>query len=192
MIELPENNFNPKNRKEWRAWLETNHLEKEGVWLIIYKKSFPKPNLKWDEAASSALCFGWMDGEKKPLDKIKYMQYFGKRKPESIWSKFDKKKVAQFEEEGLMAEAGLKTVETAKQNGFWDMHPSVEQITVPEDLEKELIANPPSRGYFLSLSKSLRQSMLQWVEVSEDAEARKTRITTIVKHAAKEESPEQF
>ena len=151
--------FCPANKTEWRKWLETNHKIKDSVWLIFLKKGSPNPNLTWNEAVDEALCFGWIDSVKRSMDSEKYMQYFSKRKKESTWSKINKKKIEVLEKNGLMTDAGLRTIETAKQNGFWTILDEVEDLKVPDDLAMELDKRKNSRVYFESLSKSEKKRL---------------------------------
>ena len=81
----------PGNTKEWREWLTQNHIKEDGVWLIYYKKNAAKPTISWSEAVDEALCFGWIDSVKKPIDEEKFMQFFSKRKANSLWSKINRK-----------------------------------------------------------------------------------------------------
>lgn len=135
MIGDEENQFCPRNKEEWRQWLKDNHVEAKSVWLVIHKKSSPTPNLSWSEAVDQALCFGWIDSVKKSIDKDKYKQYFCKRKANSTWSKINKEKIKKLKEEGLMYDAGLKSVDIAKQNGCWNILDNVEELNVPEDMK---------------------------------------------------------
>jgi len=111
--------FYPKSRHEWREWLQNNHAIKQSVWLIYYKKKSNIPTVIYSEAVDEALCFGWIDSKAKPLDEEKFMQFFSKRKPNSVWSKVNKEKIDRLTREGLMTKAGFETVEKAKQNGSW-------------------------------------------------------------------------
>ncbi len=67
--------YYPKTKQEWREWLVTNHIQKDAVWLICYKKKTGKPTLTWSEAVDEALCFGWIDSTRKRLDEEKFIQY---------------------------------------------------------------------------------------------------------------------
>jgi uncharacterized protein YdeI (YjbR/CyaY-like superfamily) len=58
MAKAPANSTHPKNRAQWRAWLEWHHARAEGVWLIGYKKAAGKPRLDYEAAVEEALCFG--------------------------------------------------------------------------------------------------------------------------------------
>lgn len=74
----------PTNQTDWRAWLQENHLSKQSVWLIYYKKKSKIPSISWSEAVDEALCFGWIDSTARPIDDEKYMQFFTKRKTKSV------------------------------------------------------------------------------------------------------------
>src|SRR5690606_10495074 len=120
----------PKNKNEWRKWLELNHIKKDAVWLIFYKKTSPKYNLSWSESVDESLCFGWIDSTKKTIDTERYKQYFTKRKAKSNWSKINKEKVKNLIDKGLITEAGLKSIEIAKENGSWTILDAVENLEI--------------------------------------------------------------
>lgn len=182
----------PKNKKEWREWLESNHITQESIWLIIHKKGSETPSITWSDAVDEALCFGWIDSIKKPIDTERYRQFFGKRKAESTWSKINKQKVALFIEQGLMAEAGLQSIEIAKENGSWSVLEEVEELSIPVDLEEEFAKFPNSKAFFLSLSKSARKALLQWIVLAKRTETRDNRIKEIAKLASQKLKPKQF
>lgn len=184
--------FCPSDKEDWRNWLILNHKIKESVWLIIYKKKSDTPNLSWSEAVDEALCFGWIDSLKRPIDSEKYMQYFGKRKPKSTWSKINKEKVEKLIKSGLMTESGIKSIEIAKQNGSWTILDSVENLEIPSDLEHELNQSPGSKDFFKSLSKSIQKAMLYWIISAKRAETRQKRIKEIVDNARHSRKPKQF
>ncbi|MCG8474740.1 MAG: YdeI/OmpD-associated family protein [Cytophagales bacterium] len=184
--------FCPSDKKDWRDWLEQNHKKKEAVWLIFFKKKSSTPNLSWSEAVDVALCFGWIDSVKKTIDSERYIQYFSRRKPNSIWSKINKDKIEKLTESGLMTEPGLKSIEIAKQNGSWTLLDSVENLEIPEDLEQEFKQYPESKDNFLCLSKSVRKTMLAWVALAKRQDTRAKRVTEIAKNARHKKKPKQF
>jgi uncharacterized protein YdeI (YjbR/CyaY-like superfamily) len=184
--------FCPASRKEWRKWLKENHQTKQSISLILYKKESGKPTLDWSEAVEEALCFGWIDSTRRPLDKERFLQFFSKRKPKGTWSKVNKEKVKQLIADGLMTKAGLESIETAKQNGAWTILDTVEELTIPKDLEKEFKAHPGSKKYFMSLSKSVKKMMLHWLVMAKRPETRQKRITEIAEQAGKGMKPKQF
>jgi len=192
MKEQETESFCPSNQREWRKWLENNHDKKNGVWLIIYKKGSDSPNLSWSHAVDEALCFGWIDSLKRPIDGEKYKQYFGRRKATSTWSKINKDKVEQLIEQGDMRAAGLKSIEIAKENGSWTILDEVEALIIPDDLELELGKHPDAKDYFLSLSKSARKSLLHWIVMAKRKETRHKRIVEIAENAGQKRKPKPF
>ena len=184
--------FCPASRQEWRLWLKENHSSKQSVWLVYYKKKSNVPSITYSDAVDEALCFGWIDSVKKTLDDEKFMQFFCKRKPNSVWSKVNKGKVQRLIDEGLMNKAGFESIETAKQNGSWAILDDVEELKIPKDLEKAFKAKQGSKDFFLSLSKSVRKSILQWLVLAKRPETRQKRIDEITELAAQKLKPEQF
>jgi uncharacterized protein YdeI (YjbR/CyaY-like superfamily) len=91
-----------------------------------------------------------------------------------------------------MREAGLACIEIAKQNGSWTILDLVEELFVPEDLEKAFEENPGSKEYFLSLSKSVKKIILHWVTVAKRPETRQNRISEVAVLAAQKLKPKQF
>jgi uncharacterized protein YdeI (YjbR/CyaY-like superfamily) len=186
------NSYCPKDKAEWRNWLRENHLTKDSIWLIIKRKDAPNPNLSWSEAVDEALCFGWIDSTKKSIDAESYRQYFCKRKPKSNWSRVNKAKVKILIEQGLMKEAGFKSIETAKENGSWTFLDKVEALVIPEDLKEAFSNHHGSMEYFESLSKSAKKILLYWVVSAKREETRKKRILEIAENASQKKKPKPF
>jgi len=182
----------PNSRQAWREWLEANHESKQAVWLIYYKKKSNLPTVLYSDAVDEALCFGWIDSKAKPIDEEKYMQFFTKRKPKSIWSKINKEKIERLTKEGLMTQAGFEIIEIAKQNGSWTILDESEALIVPEDLDKRFQKSPNAKDYFSSLSRSDKRNILQWLVLAKRQETREKRITEIIELAEQKLKPKQF
>lgn len=178
--------------QEWRLWLQENHRTKQSVWLIHYNKKSGIPTISWSDAVDEALCFGWIDSTRKTLDGERYIQFFCKRKSKSVWSKINKAKVEQLIEAGRMSQAGYESIETAQQNGSWSILDEAEELKIPADLEAEFNTKPGSMDFFLSLSKSVRKTMLQWIVLAKRPETRQNRIGEIAERAAQKLKPKQF
>ena len=190
MNELEE--YCPHDKKDWRKWLEKNHVKKEAVWLIFYKKKSPKYNLSWSESVDEALCFGWIDSVKKTIDSETYKQYFSKRKAKSNWSKINKDKVKSLIEQGLMEEEGYKSIEIAKGNGSWTILDEVEALVIPDDLKEGFTNFEGSMEFFDSLSKSVKKILLHWVVSAKRKETRQKRVLEIAQNASQNLKPKQF
>jgi uncharacterized protein YdeI (YjbR/CyaY-like superfamily) len=181
--------FYPTSQQDWRQWLQENHRTKQAVWVIFYKKKANVPTLSWSEAVDEALCFGWIDSVKKTLDEGSFIQFFSRRKPKGTWSKVNKVKIIQLIEEGKMTEAGLESIERAKQNGSWTILDEVEELIIPDDLERALSTQPDAKDWFLSLSKSVKKAMLHRLVVAKQAETRQKRINEIVETVSQKNKP---
>ena len=184
--------FYPKSQTEWRKWLQENHLSKHAVWLVFYNKKSKIESITWSEAVDVALCFGWIDSKKISIDKETSHQFFSKRKPKSTWSKINKNKVERLIEQGLVTEAGFKSIETAKANGSWTILDEVEELIIPKDLETEFAKKPNSKDFFLSSSKSLKKIILYWLVSAKTTETRQRRIAEIIDSAEQSLKPKHL
>ncbi|MGA2895897.1 MAG: hypothetical protein ABSE22_23795 [Xanthobacteraceae bacterium] len=68
---------------DFRSWLAKHHGQSDGILLRIYKKGSGVATVTYAEALDQALCFGWIDGQKKPNDKQSWLQKFTPRRPKS-------------------------------------------------------------------------------------------------------------
>lgn len=168
------------NRADWRRWLETHHQQATSIWLVCYKQKSGTPSLSWSEAVDEALCFGWIDGTRVSAGEDRFMQYFTRRKPGSIWSKINKDKVSRLIETGLMMPAGQASIDLAKQNGSWNILDSVEAMIIPEDLQCALDATPGAIDAFHKLSKTVKKGMLYQLIAAKRTETRQKRIAGIL------------
>ena len=184
--------FCPASQQDWREWLKENHYSKQSVWLVYYKKKSNVSSITYSDAVDEALCFGWIDSTRKSLGNEMFMQFFCKRKPGSVWSKINKGKVERLIDSGLMTRAGFDSIETAKRNHSWTILDEVEELIIPEDLTDGFRSKRASQEYFLSLSKSVRKSILQWLVLAKRPETRQKRIAEIAELAAQKLKPKQF
>lgn len=184
--------YYPTSRADWRKWLVKNHETKQSVWLLFYNKKSEKVSISWSDAVNEALCFGWIDSKKQTIDEFSYRQYYSKRKPNSTWSKINKEKIEQLVKNGLMSKSGLKSIEIAKQNGFWTILDEVEQLIVPKDLKEVLTSYNNAFEYFDSQSKSSKKMLLYWVASAKRPKTRQKRIEEISKLASNGQKPKQF
>jgi uncharacterized protein YdeI (YjbR/CyaY-like superfamily) len=106
--------MNFTNAQDLRAWLAANCHQLEGIWLRIYKKQSGVRSVTYAEALDQALCFGWIDGQKKAYDEQSWLQRFTPRRSKSGWSKINTQRAERLIESGEMAPAGLKEVNASK------------------------------------------------------------------------------
>jgi uncharacterized protein YdeI (YjbR/CyaY-like superfamily) len=181
--------FCPANCQQWREWLMENHSREKSVWLIYNKKKSGVPSITWSEAVDEALCFGWIDSLARPINDARYMQFFTRRKVNSVWSKINKEKVQRLTEQGLMTQAGLEVINTAKQNGSWTVLDEVEALILPADLQAEFICSPQAERFYHHLSRSDKRNLLQRLVFAKKPETRQKRISEFVELAALNQKP---
>jgi uncharacterized protein YdeI (YjbR/CyaY-like superfamily) len=165
----------------WESWLDTNHADSTGLWVQIAKKASGIPTVSYPQAVEAALCFGWIDGQKSGYDDAFFLQRFTPRRPRSGWSKINVEKVAELTRAGRMRPAGLAEVEAAKADGRWEAaYGGSASITVPDDLQAALDANPAAREFFATVSRANRYAVLYRVVQAKRPETRARRISTLV------------
>lgn len=177
--ELPTLPF--ESKKKFADWLAKEHDKSAGVWMKLAKKATGIPSVTYQEALDVALCYGWIDGQKRSFDDKYFLQKFTPRRPKSIWSKINTEKVEHLIASGEMKPSGLKAVEAAKQDGRWDAaYASQKNIAVPADFQSALSKNKKAKSFFESLTSSKRYSFLFRIETAKKAETREARIRQFV------------
>jgi uncharacterized protein YdeI (YjbR/CyaY-like superfamily) len=150
-----------RDADEFEAWLAEHVDHQPGVWLKIAKKSSGVPSLTDDEAVDLGLCYGWISGQRKSLDEVYYLQKYVPRRPRSLWSQVNVRKVEALLAAGRMRPSGMDEVEAAKADGRWDAaYESQKEATVPPDLAAALAASPPAARAFEALSRTRRYAVI--------------------------------
>ena len=177
-----------KNAKAFEAWLKKHHATSDGLWLQIAKKGAEQPSVTYPEAVEIALCWGWIDGQKKGLDDQHFLQRFTPRRARSIWSKINVDKVAALVEAGRMQPAGQAQIDAAKADGRWaKAYDGARTATVPEDLQAALDANPQAKKFFATINASNRYAVTWRVQTAVKPETRARRIAQLVDMLARGE-----
>ena len=169
------------SQKKWEEWLAKNHQSSKGLWLKIAKKGAETSTGNYAEALESALCYGWIDGQKGALDEDFWLQKFTPRGPRSKWSKVNREKADALIENGRMKPAGLAEVERAKADGRWEAaYDAQSKATVPEDLQRELDANPDAAAFLATLDSANRYAILYRLQEAKKPETRVRRIEKFI------------
>ncbi|MBL7933510.1 MAG: YdeI/OmpD-associated family protein [Bacteroidia bacterium] len=177
-----------KSVKTFETWLNKNHEKSSGIWLKIYKKDSGIKTITYPEALDVALCYGWIDGQKKSFDEQAWLQKFTPRRAKSIWSKINIGHVARLTKEGRMKPAGLKAVEKAKQDGSWEKaYDAQSKMTIPEDFLKELSKNKKAEAFFKTLNKTNLFAIGFRLQTAKKQETKEKRTKDIIAKLAKGE-----
>jgi uncharacterized protein YdeI (YjbR/CyaY-like superfamily) len=170
-----------ETQQSWEEWLKENHAETKGIWLKIAKKEARSPSVSYAEALDSALCYGWIDGQKAAFDDKYWLQKFTPRTAKSIWSKVNCGKAEALIAEGRMQPAGLRQVELAKADGRWGRaYESQSKITIPDDFQRELDKNPKAKDFFNTLDSANRYAFLFRIHAAKKPETRSAKIQKFV------------
>lgn len=176
------------NKKKWTSWLAKEHARSSGVWLQLAKKDSGIPSVTYEEAVDVALCYGWIDGQKKSYDDRYWLQKFTPRGPKSIWSKINTGKAERLIASGEMQPAGLKAVEAARQDGRWEAaYASQKNIAIPEDFQAALDQSKKAKASFAALKSAERYSILFRIQTAKKPETRAKRIQQFVEMLEKNE-----
>lgn len=163
-----------RSRQELRAWLEQNHAEHKGFWLL---SSRPGPDIPYDDLVEECLIWGWIDSTVQAFDEQTSGIRLTPRKPNSVWSKLNKQRLARLMEAGSLQPAGMRAVEVAQANGMFTFLDDVEELVVPEDLAQEL---GEAREQFDAWSPSRRKQALFWIKSAKRPQTRADRIAKVV------------
>lgn len=178
---MNDHKFTFAKQEDWEAWLSSNGEAASGVWLRIAKRSAEQPTLTYAQALESALCHGWIDGQKQAESEHYWLQRFSPRAAKSIWSKINKAKAEALMSAGRMRPTGLREINRAKQDGRWEAaYSSASTSTVPGDLQQALNSNPKAKQFFATLDSQNRYAILFRIQNVKKAETRARKITQFI------------
>jgi uncharacterized protein YdeI (YjbR/CyaY-like superfamily) len=165
----------------WERWLEEHHADANGIWIKTAKKATGIATVTHAEALDTAICFGWIDGQRHPYDDTYYLQRFTPRKPRSKWSQVNVKKAEALIAAKRMRPAGQAQVDAAKQDGRWAAaYEPQSRATVPEDFQQALDRNPAAKAFFETLKGVNRYAFLYRIQSVKRPETRQRKIEQFV------------
>lgn len=177
-----------ERQRDWLMWLTDNHNTSSGIWLQLAKKGAAVQSMSYDEAVEVALCFGWIDGQKRAHSDLYWLQKVTPRSAKSVWSKINKEKALALIRSGKMNPAGLKEIERAKLEGRWDAaYDSASKSSVPGDFQSALDGNARAKKFFEILDSRNRYAVLFRIQTAKNAESRAKKIAQFVQMLANKE-----
>jgi uncharacterized protein YdeI (YjbR/CyaY-like superfamily) len=167
--------------EDLEEWLEANAGSSPGLWLKIAKKGAPEPSVTYAEAVELALCFGWIDSQKRGHDETHFLQRFTPRRPPGRWSKINREKAEALEVTGALRPAGAAEMAAAKADGRWEAaYEGARDAKVPDDLQRELDANPVAAAFFADLDSANRYAITYRLADAKKPETRARRLAKFV------------
>jgi uncharacterized protein YdeI (YjbR/CyaY-like superfamily) len=165
----------------FREWLMAHSKDTDGIWLKIYKKASDITSITYAEALEEALCFGWIDGQKKSYDEFSFLQKFTPRRPKSMWSKRNIEHIARLTEAAQMMPAGLAEVEKAQADGRWQAaYDAATGMQVPDYFLKELSGYPKAESFYATLNKANTYAIAWRLQTAKTEATRLRRVEKII------------
>lgn len=167
----------------FRNWLKKNHKKETELIVGFYKVNSGKQSITWSQSVDEALCFGWIDGVRTSIDKDSYQIRFTPRKPTSIWSAINIKKVEALIKQGLMHPAGLASFEKRKEERSKVYSFENEEMEFTRDFEKKFKANKTAWKYFQLLAASYKKTSKHWVMSAKQETTRLKRLNQLIEES---------
>ena len=178
------------SKAAFRAWLEANQTHQDGLWLKLAKKDSGIPSPTYAEALDVALCFGWIDGQKRPFDETYWLQRFTPRRARSKWSKVNIGKVEALIAAGEMTPGGIAEIERAKADGRWDAaYEPQSTAKFPDDFLAALEQNPTAKVKFATITRASKYAIIYRLGDAKRPETRQRRLEQFVAQLAAGEEP---
>jgi len=185
--ELPVIAF--ETAEQWERWLERHHETSEGLWLRIFKKGSGEATVTYAEALDAALCYGWIDGQKRAHDDVSFLQRFTPRRARSVWSSVNTQHVERLTAAGRMRPAGVRAVEAAKADGRWERaYAPARGAEPPAEFIRELKKNRAAHAFYKTLNRANVYAIVYRLTTAKRAETRERWTKRIIEMLANGET----
>jgi uncharacterized protein YdeI (YjbR/CyaY-like superfamily) len=169
-----------KKQSDLRKWFEKNADTATSLLAGFYRVATGKPSITWSQSVDEALCFGWIDSIRNSIDDESYSIRFTPRKPNSIWSAVNIKKVEELKKKGLMKPKGLELFNMMDKNKLktYSFERSIVQFSPA--FEKKFKANKKAWKFFQQMPPSYRKPVTNWVMTAKQEETQLRRLATLI------------
>ena len=165
-----------ETQNDFRKWLDENHEKESELIVGFYKVDSGKPSMSWSQSVDQALCYGWIDGVRRSIDKESYCIRFTPRRINSNWSAINIKKVEELINAGLMQPAGLRLFglrdESKSENYSYENNPSY----LAPDYEKQFMEDPVAWDFFVKQAPSYKKAVTHWIMSAKQEKTRQSRL----------------
>jgi uncharacterized protein YdeI (YjbR/CyaY-like superfamily) len=177
---------------KFEAWLAAHHDRETELWIKIHKKGSGLASVTPAEAIDVALCWGWIDGQRKSFDEQSFLQRYTPRTRKSRWSQLNRDHVARLVAEGRMTPHGQREVDAAKADGRWDAAYAPIRATTPDslpsDLRAAIEASPRAKKTFAKLNRQNLFALAFRTNAMKTPQGRARKIETLVAMLARGET----
>jgi uncharacterized protein YdeI (YjbR/CyaY-like superfamily) len=165
-----------ETQNEFREWLEKHHQKETELIVGYYKVGSGKPSMTWSQSVDQALCFGWIDGIRKSIDKESYSIRFTPRRSNSNWSAININKAEELTKAGLMKPSGLKAFSLRKENRSKVYSYENGRINLDSKYEKQFMENKIAWDFFIKQAPSYQKAITNWIMSAKQEKTRKSRL----------------
>lgn len=173
-----------ETQQDFRNWLEAHHELATELLVGYYKVGSGKPSMSWSQSVDQALCFGWIDGVRRSIDKESYCIRFTPRRPTSNWSAINIRKIEELTKAGLMKPAGVKAFALRKENKSEVYSYENEALPLALDLEKQFRENKEAWDFFMKQAPSYKKAIAKWIESAKQEKTRQSRLERAIQESA--------
>jgi len=171
-------------QSDFRKWLQKNHKKETELLVGFYKVGSGKPSMTWSQSVDEALCFGWIDGVRKSIDKDSYQIRFTQRKSTSNWSAVNIRKIEELTKQGLMQPSGQASFENRIESKSRIYSYEKEDVELPQHFIKQFKANKKAWDYFQILAPSYRKVSTHWVMSARQETTQIKRLNQLISDSA--------
>ena len=171
-------------QKDLRKWFEKNHKKEKELLVGYYKVSTGKPTITWSQSVDEAICFGWIDGIRKSIDKESYCIRLTPRNPKSNWSAVNIKKVEALTKLGLMKPEGLKAFGFRKEEKSKIYAYENPKVEFGKSFIKLFKANKKAWVFYQTTTPTYRKVTTRWVMCAKQESTRLKRLNELITDCA--------
>lgn len=175
-----------KTQDDFRKWLESHHEKEIELIVGFYKVNSGKPSMNWSQSVDQALCFGWIDGVRKSIDKESYSIRFTPRRITSNWSAININKIEELTKAGLMKPAGLKAFSLRKESKSEIYSYENETIILDSNYEKQFRENKIAWDFFMKQAPSYKKAVMRWIMSGTQEKTKQSRLEKTIKESERQ------
>lgn len=167
-----------------RAWFRKHHAKASELLLGYWKVGSGQPSVTWPESVDEALCVGWIDGIRRRLDDARYTIRFTPRRPGSVWSQINVRRVGELIAEGRMRPEGLAVFEARGEKHQHGYSFSDRAEHFPPELEAAFRAHAAAWAFFEAQPPGYRRTAIHWVSSAKQEATQQKRLATLIEDSA--------
>jgi uncharacterized protein YdeI (YjbR/CyaY-like superfamily) len=164
----------------FRSWLAQHHAKTPELIVRIYRNHAADKGITYGQALDEALCFGWIDGVRRSLDKDSFTTRFSPRRPRSIWSLVNVTHAERLIKEGRMAGPGLVAFQARdrRRTGVYSFEQRPSELS--PTLSRRFRAKKKAWEFFQGQAPWYRRTSTYWVMSAKRIETREKRLGILI------------